>query len=193
MPRGQPLSQGHVVIWHSPQGLIWPKKLVCAFHSWAATLDDAVDVSGQSSHPCYQPLLVTAPLVTDLHRGHKDVAGVGEEAKIFWLLPSTYYWVAVEVCLTALDASDGKKGGLKGVVKLAVCDANGKCWIGVFYGTVQAECVATAGSFRHGPDITRVHVVDATVIASVHRRVACDGHTGIPIFTARLSNPMAVD
>ena len=99
----------------------------------------------------------------------------------------------MEVCLTASDASGGKKGGRKGVVKLAVCGANGKCWIGVFYGTVQAECVATAGSFRHGPDITRVHVVDATVIASVHRRVACDGHTGIPIFTARLSNPMAVD
>ena len=157
----------------STHGPIWSKELVSAVHSWAATVEDTVEVSWQSSHPCYRPLLVTAPLVTDLYRGHKDVAGVDEEAKIFWLLPSTYYWVAVEVCLTASDASGGKKGGRKGVVKLAVCDANGKCWIGAFFGTVpEAECVATAGSFRHGSDVTRVHLVDATVIALVHRRRA---------------------
>ena len=53
--------------------------------------------------------------------------------------------------------------------------------------------MATAGLFCHGLDVTRVHLVAATVIASVHHRVAKDGCTGIPIFTARLSNQMAVD
>ena len=146
------------------------------------------------THPCYCPHLVTARLLTDLYHGHRDVASVDEEAKIFWLLTPTYYWVSVEDCLTASDASGGKKEGPKGVVKLAVRDANGKCWVGAFFGTVpEAECVGTAGSFRHGPDITRVHLVDATAIASVHCRVVKEGRSGIPIFTARLSNQMAVD
>lgn len=80
------------------------------------------------------------------------------------------------------------------MVKLAVSDANGTYWVGAFFGTVpEAECVGTAGLFRHGPDTTRVHLVDETVIASVHCRVVKDGQSGIPIFTARLSNQMAVD
>ena len=38
-----------------------------------------------------------------------------------------------------------------------------------------------------------VHVVDATVIASVHRRVAADCVGGIPLHSSRLVNQVAVD
>ena len=87
MPKGHTLGRGCVVIWQSTQGPVWSKELVCAVHSWATTQEDAVGVCWQSAHPCYQPLLVTASLVTELYRGHRDVAGVDEEAKIFGSSP----------------------------------------------------------------------------------------------------------
>ena len=117
-------------------------------------------------HPCVRPHLRTAQDITSLSLGHVDVEAVCRESKTAWVLPSTYYWVRIDECLTAADASGagGKKGFGPGVVSAAISNALGEGWCGAFFGTVpESECVSTAGTLRSGPvDIPRVHAYDAT-------------------------------
>ena len=119
------------------------------------------------------------------------------ESKTAWVLPSTYYWVRIDECLTAADASGagGKKGFGPGVVSAAISNALGEGWCGAFFGTVpESECVSTAGTIRFEPvDITRVHAYYAAVVSAVNKKVASHELSGVPISTARLANKVAVD
>ena len=195
VPRGTRMVRGSMFVWQSEAGPPWTAEIVTAINGWAELERDPVRVEWNSLHPRYRPSLVTATTIDDLPLHHDDVAEFSSDTKLVWLSPTQYYWVPAGASLTSSDASGGKQGSRPGTVSLAISNAGGISCSGSFYGTVpEAECVATAGTLRHGPvDVLRAHVVDATVIASVHRRVSADRVGGVPLHSSRLVNQVAVD